>query len=373
MISRNVISIFLCGDVMTGRGVDQILPYPNAPPIYESYVRDARDYVELAEKRNGPIPRLADFSYIWGGALDILRRMAPDARIVNLETSITTSDDYWKGKGINYRMHPENIPCLTVAGVDVGVLANNHVLDWGYGGLAETLQTLTKNGIKSAGAGCSLSEARAPAEVEVRDKGRVVVFGFGSESSGIPENWAAMLNRPGIDLLPDLSDETVSNIQKRIRAMKRPGDVVVASIHWGRNWGYDTPQYGKRFAHSLIDQAGVDVLHGHSSHHSQGIEVYRGKPIIYGCGDFINDYEGIGGSYGRFRGDLSLMYFVEMDSVSGQLRSFKMKPMRMKNFRVNHASAAEAQWLMEMLNREGKGLETGVEMEEDMTINLKWR
>lgn len=68
-------------------------------------------------------------------------RAAPDFRIINLETSITTSED-WAPKDIHYRMHPANIPCLTVAKVDCCVLANNHVLDWGRSGLVETLETL---------------------------------------------------------------------------------------------------------------------------------------------------------------------------------------------------------------------------------------
>ena len=106
----NLITIFMCGDVMTGRGIDQVLPHPSDPLIHEPYVRSARGYVDLAEKGNGPIQQPVSFSYIWGDALDELERVAPDLRMINLETSITKSNDYWKGKGINYRMHPENIP-----------------------------------------------------------------------------------------------------------------------------------------------------------------------------------------------------------------------------------------------------------------------
>lgn len=371
MLLNIVLSIFLCGDVMTGRGIDQILPYPGNPSLYESYVRDARDYVRLAEQINGPISRPVDFAYIWGDALGILKEIKPDVRIVNLETSITTSDDYWVGKGINYRMNPRNIPCLTAAGINVAVLANNHVLDWGYSGLEDTLQVLKKAGIRSAGAGCNLAEAATPAVVEISGKGLVLVFGFGSETSGIPDSWAAAPKKPGVNLLHDFSDETVLSIQERINKVKRPGDVVVASIHWGTNWGYGIPLDRQKFAHSLIDRAGVDVIHGHSSHHPQGIEVYRGKPIIYGCGDFINDYEGIGG-YEQYRGDLSLMYFLELNPATVQLTSLKMKPMRMKNLRVNNASAMEARWLMDMLNREGKKFGTRVEMKDDGTLVLKW-
>ena len=107
-------------------------------------MKDARGYVKIAERVNGPIPRSVAHAYIWGDALEELERTAPDLRIINLETSVTKSDDYWKGKQIHYRMHPENIDCITEAKIDVCSLANNHVLDWGYAGLEETLETLKK-------------------------------------------------------------------------------------------------------------------------------------------------------------------------------------------------------------------------------------
>jgi poly-gamma-glutamate synthesis protein (capsule biosynthesis protein) len=372
VLSHFVITIFMCGDVMTGRGIDQVLPHSVDPRIHEPYVRDARRYVELAEETNGPIPRPVTFNYIWGDTLDILKKEAPDVRVVNLETSITTSDDYWKGKGINYRMHPGNIPCLTAAGIDICVLANNHVLDWGYNGLAETLQVLKRANIKEAGAGKNLAEAGAPAVLPVAGKGRVIVFSFGSETSGIPESWAAGANRPGVNLLPDLSAKTARAIQAGVHGVKRPGDIVVASIHWGGNWGYAIPREEEAFAHDLIDHAGVDVVYGHSSHHPKGIEVYHNKPVIYGCGDFTNDYEGIGG-YEQFRGDLSLMYLVQMDPATGTLAGLRMKPMQMKRFRVNRASRSDAIWLRDMLNREGKRFGTRVEMAEDNTLILRWQ
>ena len=117
------IRLFLAGDVMTGRGVDQILPAPSEPVLYESYVTDARDYVELAEQLNGRIHRPVDYAYIWGDLLTVLKRFAPDARIVNLETSVTSCDAFWRGKGINYRMHPRNVACLEAAQIDCAMLA----------------------------------------------------------------------------------------------------------------------------------------------------------------------------------------------------------------------------------------------------------
>ncbi|NUO87918.1 MAG: hypothetical protein HOQ37_17640, partial [Cupriavidus sp.] len=145
--------LFLCGDVMTGRGIDQILAHPSQPLLHESYVHSALDYVRLAERKAGPITRPAGPDYPWGDALAELASRAARPRIVNLETAVTTSDDAWPGKSVHYRMHPRNVDCLQAAGIDCAVLANNHVLDWGRAGLADTLDALDGAHIAHAGAG----------------------------------------------------------------------------------------------------------------------------------------------------------------------------------------------------------------------------
>lgn len=99
----SVVRLFLCGDVMTGGGIDQVLPHPCDPTLHEGYTQSALGYALLAEALNGPIARPVTPDYIWGAALGELRRASPDARIINLETSITRSEDYLE-KGINYRM-----------------------------------------------------------------------------------------------------------------------------------------------------------------------------------------------------------------------------------------------------------------------------
>jgi poly-gamma-glutamate capsule biosynthesis protein CapA/YwtB (metallophosphatase superfamily) len=361
------ITLFLCGDVMTGRGIDQILPHPSHPRLHEFSIRDARVYIALAEGINGPLQQPVDFAYIWGDALSVLREFAADVRLINLETSITTSDDYWPGKGIHYRMHPQNISCLTAARINVCALANNHVLDWGYAGLAETLTTLRTAQIKTAGAGATLELATAPAIVDLNEKGRVLVFAMGTESSGIPPNWAAQPQTPGVNRLSDLSNQTIQAIQAQVQQVKRVGDIVVVSIHWGTNWGYKIPYSHIRFAHQLIDQAGVDVIHGHSSHHVRGLEVYHGKLILYGCGDFINDYEGISG-YEQYRDDLSLMYFVCLNPTSGQLTALQMIPTQIKHFQIHRADRSDSLWLKEVLNRQGKPFGTQVDLRERSLI-----
>jgi poly-gamma-glutamate synthesis protein (capsule biosynthesis protein) len=364
------ITLFVCGDVMTGRGIDQILAHPSDPAIHERFMLSALGYVDIAEQKSGRIPRAVEPAYIWGDALDELQRVRPEARIINLETAVTRSDD-WVGKGINYRMNPANAACLSTARIDCCALANNHVLDWGASGLRETLDTLHAAGLKTAGAGKSRTEAEAPAELALPGGRRILVFSLGAESSGVPPQWAATDRRPGVDFLSDFSERTVERISRRVRAIKQPGDVVVASLHWGSNWGYEIAPDEVRFAHQLIERAGIDLVHGHSSHHAKAIEVFHGKLILYGCGDFINDYEGITGNE-AFRGDLGLMYFPTLDAVTGRLLELDLVATQMKRFRVQRALEPDARWLCSILNREGGRFGTSAELEPGSRIVLRW-
>jgi poly-gamma-glutamate synthesis protein (capsule biosynthesis protein) len=364
------ISLFLCGDVMTGRGIDQIMPHPGSHVIHESYMRNANGYVQLAEKVNGLIPKPVSYDYIWGDALPVLKSVNPDLRVINLETSVTTNDDFWP-KGINYRMHPRNAACLSAAGIDCCILANNHVLDWGHTGLIETLDVIKAEGIKPVGAGKDRYEAEAPAIFKITGKGRLVILAYGSKTSGIPVSWAASINSPGINMLPDLSARTIDRIKKEVAAIKQPGDVVLLSLHWGGNWGYKIDTGDRQFAHRLIDEAGVDAIFGHSSHHVKGIEVYRQKLILYGCGDFLNDYEGIQG-HEQYRSHLTLMFFPNFDPLSGKLLQMRMIPMQIKRFQTVYATKSDSQWLMDVLNREGRGLGTGVKLQKDGSFRLIW-
>jgi poly-gamma-glutamate synthesis protein (capsule biosynthesis protein) len=355
---------------MAGRGIDQILPHPSDPILYEPFMKSALGYVEIAEKATGFIPKPVDFAYVWGDALDELRQMAPDARVVNIETAITASEDHFD-KGINYRMNPKNLPCLIAGGVDCCCLANNHVLDWGVRGLSETIDSLRRAGITHTGAGLNVEEAQAPAVLELQDRGRVIIYSFGDATSGIPLSWAAGPNTPGVFLLKELSDEAVRRMQELILREKRPGDIVVASIHWGGNWDYSISHEQKDFAHRLIDEAGVDLIYGHSSHHIKGIEVYRNKLVLYGCGDFLNDYEGIQ-SYPGFRSDLGLMYFASIDRKSRGLLSLQMTPTMVRHFRVGRASGADLLSLANLANRECSKLGTRVDRTPEGRLVLRW-
>lgn len=366
-IAEQPITLALCGDVMTGRGIDQILPHPGHPALYESYVRDARDYVQLAMDESGTFALPVDYEYVWGDARGALQEA--DVRIANLETSVTTADEPWPAKGIHYRMHPGNIGCLTAAHLSCCGLANNHVLDWGHAGLAETLQTLDLANIAVAGAGRDLAAAAAPATLAIPGKGRVLVVAVGFPSSGIPPAWAATPYRPGVNLLASLAPETARDLAHDLLRVSRPHDVTVVSIHWGENWGYKIPSDQIEFAHTLIDE-GIDVVHGHSSHHAKAIELRRGGVILYGCGDFLNDYEGIGGNE-EFRPDLALLYKVSIVTGSRRQADVSLLPLRLRQMRLNHARDSDARWLCTRLHEQSAAFGTTVQLGDDNSLRAR--
>ncbi|HLS57871.1 MAG TPA: CapA family protein [Zeimonas sp.] len=348
-------TVFLAGDVMTGRGIDQALAHPSSPELYESFVQDSRDYLRLAERANGPVPAPVSPAYVWGEALVELARAAPDLRIVNLETAVTTHDRPWPAKGIHYRMHPANVGCLSAARLDCCALANNHVIDWGRDGLAETLATLRRAGIGTAGAGADLDEALAPAALPLPGGGRLLVFAFATESSGVPGAWAATERRAGVALLPEPGEAAAAQVAAQVVARRRAGDRVIVSVHWGGNWGTRIAHGHRAFAHRLIDEGTADVVHGHSSHHPLPAEAYRGRLVLYGCGDLVNDYEGIG-EHGGLRSDLGCLYFATLERATGRLRDLRIVPLQLRRLRLERPAPEALRWLHQLLDDAGRAL-----------------
>lgn len=341
---------------MTGRGVDQIMSHPCDPELREDYVRSAMEYVRLAEAENGRIPQPVLPTYVWGAALDELNRGRPDVRIINLETSITRSEEF-ETKGINYRMSPENADCLAAAAIDCCVLANNHILDFGRRGLLDTLLALDRLHIKPAGAGRNLAQAGSPAILDVAGKARVLVWSFASTTSGVPRSWVATLENSGVSLLSDMSEVSVARIFEQIERVRQPRDVIVISLHWGPNWGYEVPEELTRFAHALIAKANVSIIHGHSSHHAKAIDVHRNRFVLYGCGDFLNDYEGIGG-HESYRGDLALMYLADVDPITKDVVTFEVVPFQIRRLQLVRASKQDNDWVRQTLDRESQRFST---------------
>jgi len=232
-------------------------------------------------------------------------------------------------------------------------------------------------GIKTSGAGNNLEEATTPAVVEVtkeQKKTRVLIFSYGTPSAGVPFLWAAGPTTPGVAFLHLQLDE-IDLVRDQIAKYKKPGDIVVLSMHWGANVGFELENFEREFAHLLIDVAHVDVVLGHSSHHVIGLEVWHNKLILYGAGDFISDYEGIVNPlYEGYRLDLGLMYFPEISTQTGELKRLVMVPTCLKNLRVSPVSQADASFLFDVLNKEGEifGNYVNWTNSPDMGMELTW-
>ncbi|MBI4508098.1 MAG: CapA family protein, partial [Deltaproteobacteria bacterium] len=231
----------------------------------------------------------------------------------------------------------------------------------------ETIDTLQGAGMRVAGAGRNLEEARRPARLVLPGGRFLLVFGMGTSSSGIPRSWSAQPDRPGVDLIPMPSEREADEVAERVARWRQPGDLALVSLHWGSNWGYEVAADHIRFAHRLVE-GGVDVVHGHSSHHPRPVEVYRHRLILYGCGDFINDYEGIAG-YEEYRSDLVLMYLAEL-GPGGALEGLQLVPFQLRKLRLCRASFDDARWLEGTLNRASASFGTRLVATADATLSL---
>ena len=221
--------------------------------------------------------------------------------------------------------------------------------------------------MRAAGAARDVTTAQAPVVAPLRDGRRAVVVSCAMTSSGVPANWAATGDRAGIYLAADLSACSADAIVGRIGDVRRAGDVAIVSVHWGTNWGYDVPPDHRRFAHRLID-GGADVVHGHSSHHPRPVEIYRDRVILYGCGDFIDDYEGISG-YDRYRDDLRPMYLASLDG--GRVTDVRIVVLQARRLRLRHASQSDTAWLWTTLDRISRPFGTRAHLNTDGTISAR--
>lgn len=246
------VSLAFLGDVMLGRLVNQEL------------------------KRRPP-------EYVWGNTLYLLRQAA--AVFINLECAVTDWGEPVPGKRFCFRTDSKNVAALRVAGVRAASLANNHIMDFGDTGLLETIANLDRAGIAHAGAGRNLAEARRPAEFEVA--GLRVAFIAATDNQ---PDWEATEDRPGIFYVPvEPADPRFADLLGLVRTVRSRADLVVVSLHWGPNWGYDPPAAHRAAARKLIEH-GADIIFGHSAHVFRGIEVIAGRPVFYSCGDFVDDY-----------------------------------------------------------------------------------
>ena len=276
--------------------------------------------------------------YVWGDVLPLLHEA--DLRIINLECAIARPGVHppWSPPKVFYFLAgPKAVDALRAARIDLVTLANNHTLDFSESGLLETLDRLDAAGIAHAGAGRTIDEARAPAFLEARGA-RVAVLSFTDNEPA----WEAAPNRPGVHYLPiDPADARFATLAGLVRGAAAEADLVLAAAHWGPNM-LDRPlPHHPRFARALLDE-GAGAFVGHSAHVVQGIESYRGKPILYDLGDFVDDYA----VDPDLRNDRSFLFFLDVEG--GVARRIELVPVRIDSraCRVGLARGAEAEAIL---------------------------
>jgi poly-gamma-glutamate capsule biosynthesis protein CapA/YwtB (metallophosphatase superfamily) len=298
------------GDVMLGRGVDERW-------------------------------RDRDPAGVWGSLRD--RITALDGLFVNLECCLSTRGERWPEKTYYFRGDPEwAVPALSAADTTWASLANNHALDFGDTALADTREALDSAGIAHAGAGPDWDRAIEPSLVSTGPLDVAVI--------GLTERWAeyrAGEHSPGTAYLPlTVEQSSTRSTVRRVLAEAQAADpdLVVASLHWGPNWTEFPEPKHREFGRWLVEQ-GVDVVHGHSAHVVQGIEVHQGRPILYDTGDFVDDYS----VKPAIRNDRTFLFVLEIEDE--RLDAVRLDPVEIDDKTVHSASDEATAWLHEEMPR----------------------
>lgn len=203
-----------------------------------------------------------------------------DLLVGNLETSLTDSvkDEEAYEKTYTFTTHSKYRKIFKELGFDVMSLANNHILDFGRTCLTDTINNLSKEGIGYIGAGINEEEANKPFIKEINGRKYAI---FAATQVAPYDDWFATENESGV-----ANGYTQSKLRANIRKYRSEVDKIIVFMHWGKELALTSDDTQKRLGRGLID-LGVDCVVGCHQHIPQEVEYYKGKPIVYGLGNFI--------------------------------------------------------------------------------------
>ena len=184
-------------------------------------------------------------------------------------------------KTYHFRSNPSRVENLKKLGVDLVLLANNHVFDYGTDALTDTLDTLAKAGIPEVGAGRNLEEAATP--YYARINGRTIAYVAATKAEQYESaihTQAATDTQPGV-----LACYDPSRFLEEIREADANSDFVVASVHWGLEYDEHYSDDQRALAEQMV-AAGADAVIGSHTHCLQGINLIDGAPVFYSLGNF---------------------------------------------------------------------------------------
>lgn len=313
-MSNSNITIGLTGDVMIGRNVNDMI------------------------NREG-------YQYPWGNVLPLLKNT--DFNLINLETALTNSSKKVY-KTFNFKAAPDKIKTLTEAEIDVVNIANNHILDFSEEGLIETIQTLKNGKIQYLGAGMNDKEAQKPIVLSVKNI-TLGILGFTDNEPG----WKAGPSSSGVNYINISHNKDREMALKAIEKLSQKTDIVIVSIHWGPNMNEEPYTHFVEFAHEMIDH-GADIVHGHSAHNFQGMEIYNQKLILYDVGDFVDDY--VVDPY--FRNDHSFFFQVQLSKE--RIEKLTLIPVLISKNQVNLATGKDYDWGLQRMRQLSEKLGTEI-------------
>jgi poly-gamma-glutamate synthesis protein (capsule biosynthesis protein) len=302
------VAIGLLGDTMLGRGVGWELQFREAAELWDPELR------ALAASL--------------------------DAIMCNLECCVSlrgTPTSLIPGKPFFFRAPPAAVGALEAIGVRAVTLANNHALDFGACGLADTVTALAAAGIAAAGAGPDCRAARHAAVVQAAGR-RVAVVA----ATDHPVEYAATPSGWGV-AYADLRQGPPEWLVREIGAAHEQCDLVIASPHWGPNMTVGPAEWQRRAASALQD-AGADLVAGHSAHLFHGVGWTRAGPILYDLGEALDDYR----VDPELRNDLGILAIWRPGSASAQL---ELVGLRLEYARTALAVDADAEWIAARLQR----------------------
>ncbi|MFF4749497.1 CapA family protein [Streptomyces sp. NPDC002514] len=320
------VTVALAGDTMLGRDVAEVLAHSTPRPLFTPAVRHAvRD---------------------------------ADLFLLNLECCVSDrgSPVGLPGKTFFFRGPPRAADVLAGLGVDVAVLANNHALDYGPEALLDTRTRLARAGIRSVGAGPTVTEARAPLRLAAGGLRLGIVA-----VTDHPAEFAADPDRPGVAYADLWHEDAPRWLTDTIRELARETDLVLVSAHWGPNMTARPVPHVLRAAPALTD-AGADLVIGHSAHVFHGFT----RHVLFDLGDFIDDYA----VHPALRNDLGLLWLVTLDE-HGPLRT-EAVPLALDHCHTRLADRAEYRWIADRLIRACAELGTDV-VDEGGRLRALWR
>lgn len=201
---------------------------------------------------------------------------AADITLANLEAPLTSRGEEFTNKKFRFRVRPEAAAGLKKAGITTVSLANNHIMDYGAVGLADTIAALEKAGIGHIGAGANLAEARKGLIYDIRGI-KVALLGY---SLTLPQEFWATAKAAGTAPLLE------KFVKGDVAAARKQADVVIVAVHWGEEGKRSLREYQPRLGRMMID-AGADLVVGHHPHVLQGVEQYKRGIIFYSLGNFL--------------------------------------------------------------------------------------